>query len=144
MKALILDSALASDPLAIQINHTLVQQLQARGWEVEHILLREQKIGNCAGDFFCWIKTPGTCMTNDDNRRIAAGMIQCDLLIYLTPITFGGYSSILKRMIDHQIQNLSPYFTLIQSETHHQRRYERYPAMLSIGWLDTPDTTSEA
>ena len=45
-----------------------------------------------------------------------------DLVIYLTPVTFGGYSSELKRMVDHQIQNISPFFTSVQGEIHHQRR----------------------
>jgi multimeric flavodoxin WrbA len=144
MRTLILDGSWANDPVAAQVRAALDGQITARGWDADHLLLREQKIGNCAGDFFCWVKTPGVCMTNDANRQIAAAMVRSDLLIYLTPVTFGGYSSALKRVVDHQIQNLSPYFTTINAETHHQRRYQRYPAMLVIGWLDGPDATSEA
>ncbi len=51
----------------------LTAQLQARGWEVEHFALCEKKIGNCAGDFFCWIRTPGVCNVNDDNRQYRCG-----------------------------------------------------------------------
>jgi len=39
----------------------LTTELEARGWEIEHMQLRETKIGNCAGDFFCWIRSPGLC-----------------------------------------------------------------------------------
>jgi len=83
---------------------------------VEHVVLREKKIGNCAGDFYCWIRTP---------------------------VTFGGYSSALKRMVDHQIQNISPFFAKVEGETHHQKRYEAYPDFLAIGWMDVPDAQAE-
>ncbi len=144
MKALILNGSHAQDATAEEISAALCAQLRSRGWEFEHILLRDQKIGNCAGDFFCWVRSPGVCHTNDDNRVIAAKSMQCDLLIWLTPVTFGGYSATLKRMVDHQIQNVSPFFTHIDGEVHHQRRYERYPDVLSIGWLAAPDPAGEA
>jgi multimeric flavodoxin WrbA len=84
------------------------------------------------------------CNTDDDNRVIAEKVMHSDLLIYLTPVTFGGYSSALKRMVDHQIQNISPYFASIKGEVHHQKRYKRYPNLLVIGWIDEPDTQAEA
>jgi NAD(P)H-dependent FMN reductase len=105
---------------------------------------REQKIGNCAGCFFCWVRSPGLCTTNDDNRAIAAKIVQSDLAIYLTPVTFGGYSSALKCMVDHQIQNILPFFVTIGGEIHHQQRYGHYPNALVIGWMDTPDAAAEA
>ncbi|MEI8309091.1 MAG: NAD(P)H-dependent oxidoreductase [Chloroflexales bacterium] len=127
MKALILNGSQATDTTAAVVSRTLSDQLQARGWEIEHILLREQKIGTCAGDFFCWIRTPGTCNTNDDNREIAAKVVPSDLLIWLSPLTFGGYSAILKRMVDHLIQNISPFFTHIDGTVRgdHQLRIPR-------------------
>ena len=57
---------------------------------VEHILLRDKKIGNCAGDFFCWVRSPGACNVDDDNREIANCIANSDLVVYLTPVTFGG------------------------------------------------------
>jgi multimeric flavodoxin WrbA len=140
MKTLILDGSGAYDPQAVDIRNALLKHLP----NAETILLREQKIGNCAGDFFCWVRTPGMCNTNDDNRLIAARVVQSDLLIYLTPVTFGGYSSQLKRMVDHQIQNISPFFAKINGEIHHQRRYKHYPTLLTIGWMEEPNPRAEA
>jgi multimeric flavodoxin WrbA len=140
MNTLILDGSRANDPQAVSITHALHKHLP----DAETILLREQKIGNCAGDFFCWVRSPGMCNTDDDNRTIAAKIVQSDLGIYLTPVTFGGYSSELKRMVDHQIQNISPFFTNVNGEIHHQPRYRRYPNVLTIGWLDEPDRQAEA
>ncbi len=144
MNVLILDGSHPHDFMAKQITDTLTGRLQARGWYAENILLREQKIGNCAGDFFCWTRNPGMCIINDDNRVIAAKVVQSDLLVYLTPVTFGGYSSALKRMVDHQIQNILPFFANINGEIHHQKRYKKYPNLLVIGWMDSPDAQAEA
>jgi len=140
MKTLILDGSHANDKHAININNALHKHIP----DAETIVLRDQRIGNCAGDFFCWVRSPGMCNTDDDNRVIAAKIMQSDLLIYLTPVTFGGYSSELKRMVDHQIQNISPFFKSVNGEIHHQKRYKQYPNVLTIGWMDKPNAQAEA
>ncbi len=143
MKVVILDGSQANDMTGEHVRKVLLAELETRGCDVEHIIIREQKIGNCAGDFFCWIRTPGMCHVDDDNRRIAKALINCDLMVYLTPVTFGGYSSMLKRMVDHTIQNISPNFAKVEGETHHQKRYGKYPDFLVIGWMEAPDTDTE-
>lgn len=140
MKTLILDGSQPNDPISAKIKTSLQAQLS----NVETLVLCKQKIGNCAGDFFCWVRSPGMCNTNDDNRIIAEKIMQSDLVIYLTPVTFGGYSSALKRMVDHQIQNISPFFATIDGEIHHQPRYQSYPDVLAVGWMDQPNAQSEA
>ena len=144
MKAILLDGSSQGDPTSERIRGALSAQLEARDWDVEHVLLREQEIGNCAGDFFCWMRTPGICNVDDDNRAIAEGIVASDLLVYLTPVTFGGYSATLKRMVDHQIQNIAPFFTTIEGETHHKKRYRRNPDLLAVGWMAEPDERVEA
>jgi multimeric flavodoxin WrbA len=143
-KAVLLDGAHADDHTGEHVRAALMAEFASQGWDVEYVLVREKKIGNCAGDFFCWIRTPGVCNLDDDNRTIAAAIATSDLLIYLTPITFGGYSSALKRMVDHQIQNITAHFTTVAGETHHVRRYAKYPDFLAVGWLDAPDAHAEA
>ncbi len=140
MKTLILDGSHPGDATAANLNAALRAQLP----DAETLILREQRIGNCAGDFFCWVRSPGLCNTDDDNRVIAEKIMHSDLIVYLTPVTFGGVSTTLKRMVDHQIQNIAPFFTSINGEIHHQRRYERYPNTLTIGWMDAPDAQAEA
>src|ERR1041385_4338809 len=139
MKTLILDGSNNTDTVAVATREALLDQLRAQGADVEYLLLSEQKIANCQGDFFCWVRSPGMCAIDDDNRAIAGSLINSDLLIYLTPITFGGYSSQLKRTVDHMIQNISPFFTRVEGEIHHQRRYGRYPRLLVFGWLPDQD-----
>jgi multimeric flavodoxin WrbA len=144
MKAVILDGSNENDLTGQHVRTALTAELEARGWEIEHVQLCETKIGNCAGDFFCWIRSPGLCNVNDANRLIAASIANCQLLVYLTPITFGGYSSSLKKMVDHQIQNVLPFFQQVNGETHHQKRYPAYPDFLAIGWMDQPDSQTES
>jgi len=144
MKAVLLDGSQTNDKTGGYIRAALEAEFKTRGWQVEHFALCEQKIGNCAGDFFCWVRSPGLCNVNDDNRLIAEALITSDLLVYLTPITFGGYSATLKSMVDHQIQNVSPFFAMIDGETHHVKRYKKNPDLLAVGWMTAPDTQSES
>lgn len=144
MKTLILDGSQADDTLAESLITGLQDALSRRGWFSETVVLHDCKIGSCAGDFYCWVRTPGICNAADDNRWIAEKIVSSDLIINLTPVTFGGYSSTFKQMLDHQIQNISPFFTTIHGEVHHRKRYSSYPRILTIGWLDEPDPEQEA
>jgi multimeric flavodoxin WrbA len=144
VKALVLDGSRVDDAAAPRVCGATEEALRAGGWDVEVVTLRDKRIGNCAGDFYCWIRSPGVCNVNDDNRAVAAAIVSSDLLVYLSPVTFGGYSSVLKGMVDHQIQILSPDFARIDGETHHRKRYAAYPDLLAIGWLDEPDPDAEA
>ncbi len=144
MKATLLDGSLTNDNTGQRVKSAVATELQNQGWEVTNFALREKKIGNCAGDFFCWIRTPGLCNINDDNRTIAREIVNSDLLVYLTPIAFGGYSSTLKGMVDHQIQVVSPFFTKIEGETHHHRRYKKNADLLVVGWQDAADAHDQA
>lgn len=133
MKALILDGALPGDATMPAIAQHLQQALSASGWSVEVVALREQRIAYCLGCFDCWAKSPGLCKIDDDGRTVTAAMLASNLVVYLTPLTFGGYSSELKRALDRSICLVSPFFTRIDGEVHHKARYDRYPAVLGVG-----------
>lgn len=139
MRTLILDGSQAGDETAAAVRNALAaDQPDART-----LTLRELTIGNCAGDFFCWVRSPGRCNVDDDNRVVAAEVMTSDVTVLLTPVTFGGYCGLLKRAMDHLIQNISPFFTAIEGETHHRPRYRRYPDLVVIGWLPEPDERAE-
>ena len=139
MKTLILDGSQAGDRVGSFSAAALQAEIAKRGWSSEVVVLREKKIGNCMGDFLCWFKSPGKCHVADDQLEISRKFIESDLVIFLTPITFGGYSSTLKKMVDHMIQNTLPFFATHGGEIHHLQRYERYPDVLTIGWQSEPD-----
>lgn len=143
MKVTVLNGALAGDSLLAAIDERIRHDLREHGAEVEHFVLADMDIAYCLGDFKCWTRTPGLCAIEDANRAVARAVAQSDLLLFLTPVTFGGYSSALKKAIDHLIQIASPFFVKLQGETHHKARYERYPALFALGVLPSRDEEPE-
>ena len=133
MKAVIFNGASERDLSIEKIETELITQLTNKSWIVESIELRNKKIAGCLGCFGCWIKTPGTCVIDDYGRETTRKALQSDLLIWLTPITFGGYSSELKKALDRLIPILLPYFDSYHGQIHHKMRYDKYPNLLVIG-----------
>jgi multimeric flavodoxin WrbA len=93
------------------------------------------QIPYCCGLFNCWVKTPGECSMPGICREIADQMVNSDLMILFTPIVFGGYPARLKRAVDHFIPSILPFFRRLYGETHHIKRYKKYPSFLSLGFL---------
>jgi len=143
MKATILNGATGDDALTRSATDALIALLQAGDCEVEQIRLEKLDIAPCLGCFGCWVKTPGICVIDDAGRDVAKRAIQCDLLAFVTPITFGGYSYQLKKAVDHLIPLILPYFQLVGDEIHHQKRYAQYPALLGLGTLPEPNEAQE-
>lgn len=144
MKVLILDGALPGDAAVPAIAQRLQQVLATIGWNTEIVALREQRIAYCLGCFDCWTKMPGLCKIDDDGRTVTAAMLASDLVAYLTPLTFGGYSSELKKALDRSICLVSPFFTHIDGEVHHKPRYDHYPAILGVGVSAAPNDVQTA
>jgi hypothetical protein len=118
--------------------------LAQAGYATEITPLREKAIAPCLGCFGCWVRTPGECVIDDEGRDVARAVARCDLLVYFTPVTFGGVSSELKKAVDRLIPNISPFFARVQGETHHQRRYGRSASLIGLGVLPAPDREAEA
>jgi len=135
MKALVLNGMKKSHP----INEDLKKILEKRGWDVINIILRKKMIAPCQGCFDCWIKTPGICKIDDFGREVTKMTINSNLVIHLTPISFGGYSSELKKAIDRSIPVLLPFFKYIDGEIHHKFRYEIRPSIIVIGVSKQPN-----
>lgn len=142
MKALILNGGAEADQEMEAVHQIVRQELSRVGWDVREFVLRNKRIANCLGCFGCWVKTPGTCVIPDDGREVAAAMIRSDMVVLLTPVTFGGYSSILKKAMDRIIPLLSPFFVKIHGEVHHKQRYDQYPDLFGVGLLRQEDAES--
>jgi multimeric flavodoxin WrbA len=143
MHATLLNGALPGDDFVDCAGTLLQETLRSRGWAVTSWTLRDDKSAYCLGCFECWTKTPGLCRIDDAGRDIAHSVIQSDLAIYLTAVTFGGYSSELKKAVDRIICLISPFFERIDGEVHHRARYDRYPALTGIGVLPGPHPAQE-
>jgi multimeric flavodoxin WrbA len=143
VQAIILDGSAPGDPTAAAIREAAVARFESAGFAVTRYFLPEITIAPCVGDFRCWTSSPGVCGLVGPNREIARDVARGDLLLLLTPITFGGYSSELKKALDHLIPNILPILSGVGDETHHPMRYDRAPALAAFGILPGRDQESE-
>jgi hypothetical protein len=131
------------DPLSNRAAAAVSAALKARGWDAKAFALAGMNIQPCRGCFSCWVKTPGHCVIQDDEEAILGATAASDRVIWLTPITFGGYSPELKKALDRIIPILLPFFSKVRGQTHHPLRYPRPRRLLAIGTLKQEDADSE-
>ena len=140
MKALILNGSLANQEHLMPAQKIIEEVLGSGGWDVDPVLLRDVEVWSCLGCFKCWDTTPGLCIQEKDEARgIVEKIIRSELLVFLTPLTFGGYSSELKKIIERSLGLLQPGVTLVTGESHHLKRYERYPSLLALAVTEAWD-----
>jgi len=145
LKALILNGSHKNQSQLSAEQEALEQELGKKGWTTESILLHEYNIKSCIGCFRCWHTTPGICtgIKGDQANEITRKVIKSDLVVFLTPLTFGGYSSELKLIIERFLGLLQPGTTIVEGEVHHLKRYERYPSVLALATTNVLDREEE-
>jgi multimeric flavodoxin WrbA len=144
MKALVLNGSLNNQSTTNMVSDYLVDFLRINSHEVEVMVLRNEKIAGCLGCFGCWLKTPGECVIHDAGSDLPRKVIESDFVFVLTPVTFGMYSSVLMKAMDRfACPVLLPFFTKINGEIHHAKRYDKYPTIVAVGVLPSLDEESE-
>jgi hypothetical protein len=144
MEILLLNGSLKHQQHLMPIQDILMDEFISVGSSIESVLLNEVNVRSCLGCFKCWDTTPGLCIQQKDEARgIVEKMIRSDLLIVLTPLTFGGYSSELKKIIERSLGLLQPGVKIVNGEFHHITRYERYPSVLAFGIAEKRDDEEE-
>jgi multimeric flavodoxin WrbA len=138
MRALLLNGAREDGETVDRAAHLLTDLLAERGWDAHTMVLREEQIRGCMGCFACWVKTPGECIIDDAGREVARRTVQSNMVAWLSPVTFGGCSSQLKRAIDRTIPTVSPLFEAHAGEIHHRKRYQSTPALAAVGASPDP------
>ena len=120
------------------------EHLERSAIKFTHYTLRDIKIAPCTGCLRCWTKTPGECVTDDEQRKIYADVARSVAVILITPVTFGGYSSELKKGMDRLIPVLLPFFRKYDGETHHPSRYGKEWNLYGLGTMPGHDEEMEA
>lgn len=143
MRALVLNGAIGTDPVLSRCEAHVVRALEARGVQIDLRRMQEIPVAWCQGCFECWTHTPGICKIDDAGRSIAEAVAKSDILVYLTPVTFGGYSSELKKALDRSLGVLLPFFKRIDGEVHHAQRYAHHQAIGVVATLEQPDAEAE-
>ena len=134
---------LDKDPFQHIIIQDIKTIIESKNISLNSIDVSTLSIKPCQGCFHCWTKTPGSCILKDDGNKVAHEYINSDTIIFLSRITFGGYQSELKYAIDRLIPLILPFFRQYHGETHHKKRYQTYPNLISIGLLKEHDEKKE-
>jgi multimeric flavodoxin WrbA len=87
----------------------------------------------------CFFKTPGKCIFNDVAREIPEQYVESDLVVFITPVTFGGFSALFAKAYDRIVIQLESHlFMSSEGEIHRKKRYHTtYPSLLAIGIEET-------
>ncbi len=135
MDALILNSLDTEDKIYPKIKNFIQEELPILGYQYNWIDVTDKDIKYCRGCSYCSNKQPGICVLADDLPEIFPKMANCDLLIFLCAISFGGYNSELKKVVDHYSVLGLPTYTIHQGELHHPLRYSKPDLFIAIGVL---------
>jgi hypothetical protein len=142
MKALVLNGARDGRDFTNEVSELVASVLQGGGWETDCYTLHEVEIADCMGCGGCSLKTPGMCVLPDAANEIVGKQACSDLFVLLTPLTFGGYSSQLKKMLDRTMGMCIPIYHFYHGELHHVLRYPRPARLLGIGLAPVYDEAS--
>lgn len=83
-----------------KIGLRLYRDFLDKGIEADYVSLEGVEVKPCVSCGGCTYKTYGKCIVRDDGDWIYPKCIKTDILIFVTPITFGSYSFKLKRVFD--------------------------------------------
>lgn len=120
------------------LNH-LAKGMTDAGGAIDWIDLNESRINECSGCFHCWSKTPGACCQTDQmTHEFFPKWMDCDLVIYGTPIYLHHMNSLMARFRERTIPG-SPPLDKDRSGTNEQIRIRREApnvVWLSVSGLD--------
>ncbi|MFA6320479.1 MAG: NAD(P)H-dependent oxidoreductase [Candidatus Omnitrophota bacterium] len=133
MRILLLDGSTENDTALKTTLEVIKKTLNYSNYDVKLFTLRDIKIDHCLGCLDCWYKTPGLCVISDAGKEIVRAADESDLWISLTPITYGGYSWHLKKLLDRLIVILFPLFIKIDGDIHLRRRNNKKSKVIVFG-----------
>ena len=104
MKVLVISTSLRENANSDILAAEFVKGAQSAGHTVEKVSLIGKKIGFCTGCLSC-LKTK-TCVIYDDANDIIEKMNQSDVVVFASPVYYGGISGQLKTLLDRTCQIL--------------------------------------
>ncbi len=101
----------------------LSETLKLQGDEAVYYKLKDLKIIPCRACGACGDITPGKCALKDDMQEILRNIASGDGIIMVTPISFGGYSALLKKAVDRFMVLGLPFLSVKGKRLIHPMRY---------------------
>ena len=143
--AVILDGSGPADVRTQTAVFALREALDQAGIRHETYVARDLDVDPCTGCFGCWIRKPGECVFEGPTQQIVRLAVAADMLVIATPVTFGGYSYEIKKVLDRIVCSLLlPFFKRVDGEIHHPARYAKLPELVVMGTLPASDADAEA
>ena len=134
MRVSIICDAEHTTALSVELRNTLLEKF--KNDTVQDYGIKEDVLSHCLGCFGCWVRIPGECVISDLIGQINRTYMNSELVIFLSPIVFGGLSANIKNVLDRTLPNILPFFTTNNGVTSHKKRYHCYPKTLIIGYGD--------
>jgi multimeric flavodoxin WrbA len=119
MSIVILDATKSND----EISKALIREIKKKGVEYSHYILEDMNIQPCRSCGACGFKSPGRCVFDDDMHEILKAIAKCSLIVMVTPVRFGGYSSTLKKAMDRFMALGIPTYMFKNGRLLHPARY---------------------
>lgn len=89
-----------SDDKKQNIGTQIYELMKSKGLEVNYFSVVGLDVKPCYSCGACNTKTYGKCILKDDMEPILRKLIRTDRLVLVTPVTWGGYSSDIKKVFD--------------------------------------------
>lgn len=84
----------------MKVGAKLHAAFSARGIDANEISLSDREVKPCVNCGGCTYQSFGRCVFHDDGDDIYSRVIRAEVLVFVTPIVFGGYSFRIKRVFD--------------------------------------------
>ncbi|MDP4094276.1 MAG: flavodoxin family protein [Bacillota bacterium] len=91
--------------------------------QFSYFKLKDMSIQPCRSCGACGIKSPGKCIINDEIHPIMKAFAKGEIIVFMTPVRFGGYSSQLKKAIDRFMPLGMPLYMVKGGHLLHPMRY---------------------
>ncbi|MHB1463118.1 MAG: flavodoxin family protein [Armatimonadota bacterium] len=143
MKAVIIDGNMNPSPVTGAVIHCLEPLLVSGGCQVSTITLREMSVQACTMCQQCSMTGQWNCTHGDEWPSIAQDAKSADLLLLLSPISFGGHCSLMKSFLDRLLFNLSPNYMRHQTAAAPGRSSHSIARICTVGMLSGADPEQE-
>ena len=108
----------------METGSVLVNLLKEHGFSVERYRLPDLDIRPCRSCGSCGEQTPGRCVQKDDMEPVFRAIAKSEMLVFLSRISFGMYSSQMKKAVDRLMAIGYPLYTMKKGHILHPMRYE--------------------
>ena len=134
MKILLINGAQKEHPLGELATQALDQMLTQKGHLCTISTLSALTLKPCISCDTCQIKKPGLCILDDGLNDLLKQYMASNLVIILTPITFGTCNVLTKIFLDRTQPLYMPYQK--RSTNLMAPRYTKYPDIHFLGLAD--------